>query len=229
VLVFWHAACLAQEEALVRVVRPERGTVREVLTLTGTVTSTRAADLSSRVSGLVARVHVDAGTRVKAGDLLIELDDALARLELDRVRAAEDETRIRLAEAERLRDEAVRLVADRNIPKSQADTAEAEVRIAAAALVRIEAERRRQEELVARHRLVAPFTGVVGRKLTEAGEWVDTGTPVLELVAVDEIRVDVQVPQERYGDLVAGAEVAVRADGLPGQVFAGRMSTIVPV
>lgn len=212
-----------------RVVRPELGTVSDSLTLTGTVTSARVAALSPRVSGLVARVYVDAGSRVQAGDLLIELDDALARLELERVKAAQEEGRIRLEEARRLRDEAVRLVADRNIPRSQADTAEAEVRIAAATLVRLEAESRQQDELVVRHRLVAPFAGVVGRKLTEAGEWVATGTSVLELVALDQIRVDVQVPQEHYDELKQGARVEVRADALPQQVFAGKLATVVPV
>lgn len=212
-----------------RVVRPELGTVSDSLTLTGTVTSARVAALSPRVSGLVAHVYVDAGSRVQAGDLLIELDDALARLELERVKAAQEEGRIRLEEAQRLRDESQRLVADRNISRSQADTAEAEVRIAEATLVRLEAESRQQDELVARHRLVAPFAGVVGRKLTEAGEWVATGTSVLELVALGQIRVDVQVPQEHYDELKQGARVEVRPDALPQQVFAGKLATVVPV
>jgi len=219
----------AQDAAPVRVVPPQVGTVADVLTLTGTVTSARAAELSPRVSGLVARVHVDAGSRVAAGDVLIELDAALARLELERVKAAVHEGRIQREEAERVRDEARRLVADRNIPKSQADAAEAEARLAAAAVARLEAEQRQQEEVVARHRLLAPFDGVVARKRTEAGEWVATGTPVLELVAVEDVRVDVQAPQERYDDLRRGVSVEVRADAMPGHTLEGRVAAVVPV
>jgi membrane fusion protein (multidrug efflux system) len=223
----WLAA--AQSAAPVRIATPSLGTVADVLTLTGTVTSARAAALSPRVSGLVRAVHVDAGSEVRAGDVLIELDDALARLELERVKAAVDEGRIRLEEAERVRNEARRLVADRNIPKSQADAAEAEVRIAAAAVARLAAERRQQEEVVARHRLLAPFAGVVAQKRTEAGEWVATGTPVLDLVAVDDTRVDVQAPQELYEDLRAGARVSVHLDALPGEPLDGRIAAVVPV
>ncbi|HSN71444.1 MAG TPA: efflux RND transporter periplasmic adaptor subunit [Steroidobacteraceae bacterium] len=222
-------AAWSQEAAPVRVVRPAIGTVADFLTLTGTVTSARSAALSPRVSGLVARVHVDAGSRVKAGDLLVELDDAIARLELERVKAAVDEGRIRLEEAERVRDEARRLVADRNIPKSQADAAEAEVRIVGAALARLQAERRQQEELVARHRLLAPFPGVVAQKRTEAGEWVATGTPVVDLVAVEDTRVDVQVPQERHDDLREGTPVTVQLDAASGEPIEGRIAALVPV
>ena len=229
VLAAWPWAAGAQDAAPVRVAKPAVGTVADVLTLTGTVTSARAAALSPRVSGLVSKVRVDAGSVVEAGDVLIELDDALARLELERVKAAVDEGRIRLEEAERVRDEARRLVADRNIPKSQADAAEAEVRIAAAAVARLAAERRQQEEIVARHRLLAPFAGVVSQKRTEAGEWVATGTPVLDLVAVAETRVDVQAPQELYEDLRKDGRVAVSLDALPGDALDGRIAAIVPV
>jgi RND family efflux transporter MFP subunit len=219
----------AEVPAPVRIAQPETEQIHEALTLTGTVTARRAAALSTRVSGLVVRVEVDAGSRVAAGDALLELDSALARLELERVAAALEEGRIRQAEAERLRSEARRLAADGNVPKSQVDTAEAEVRIAAAAVSRLEAERRLQQEIVARHRLIAPFAGVVSRKLTESGEWVETGTPVLELVAVDDVRVDVQAPQERFDEIEPGSRAEVRTDAVPGRVFAGEVAAIVPV
>jgi RND family efflux transporter MFP subunit len=220
------ASGVAQEPSPVVVAQPGIGTVPETLELTGTVTSARVAELSPRVSGLVARVLVDAGSR---GDLLLELDDALARLELERVTAELDEGRIRLAEAKRLRDEVVRLVADHHVPKSQADTVEAELEIAAAAVTRLNIQRRQQAEIVARHRLLAPFPGIVSRKLSETGEWVATGTPVLELVATDELRVDVQAPQQRQSDLAAGTVATIRADGLPGVEFQGTVSAVVPV
>lgn len=226
----WGGISLAQEApSPVTVARPGVGTLPETLRLNGTVTSARVARLSPRVSGLVSRVRVDAGSRVEAGDLLLELDDALARLELERVTAEVDEGQVRLAEAQRLRDEALRLVADHHIPKSQADTVEAELKIVAASVARLKVERRQQAEIVARHRLVAPFPGIVSRKLSEAGEWVDTGTPVLELVATDELRVDVQAPQQRQADLKVGTTATVSADGLPGIEFDGAVAAIVPV
>lgn len=228
-LAFHTAASLAQDAAPVRVVQPDRGAAQDVITLTGTVTSARSADLSVRVSGLVKRVLVDAGIRVEAGELLIELDDELARLELERASAEVAEGRIRLEDARRRYDEVLRLVEDRHVPKSQAENVKAELQIAAAGMKRLEVERRQQTERVQRHRLLAPFDGVVSRKLTESGEWVDTGTPVLELVAVDEIRVDVRVPQEQYLSPDTPVTVEVRTDALPGRSFEGRVAAVVPV
>ena len=228
-LAFHTAASLAQDAAPVRVVQPDRGAAQDVITLTGTVTSARSADLSVRVSGLVKRVLVDAGSRVEAGELLIELDDELARLELERASAEVAEGRIRLEDARRRYDEVLRLVEDRHVPKSQAENVKAELQIAAAGMKRLEVERRQQTERVQRHRLLAPFDGVVSRKLTESGEWVDTGTPVLELVAVDEIRVDVRVPQEQYLSPDTPVTVEVRTDALPGRSFEGRVAAVVPV
>jgi RND family efflux transporter MFP subunit len=228
-LALFTAVSLAQDAAPVRVVQPDQGTAQDVITLTGTVTSARSADLSVRVSGLVKRVLVDAGSRVEKGALLIELDDELARLELERASAEVAEGRIRLDDARRRYDEVLRLVEDKHVPKSQAENVKAELEIAAAGMKRVEVERRQQAERVQRHRLLAPFDGVVSRKLTESGEWVDTGTPVLELVAVDEVRVDVQVPQEQYLNADTPATVEVRTDALPGQVFEGRVAAVVPV
>jgi RND family efflux transporter MFP subunit len=87
---------------------------------------------------------------------------------------------------------------------------------------------REQAELVRRHSLVAPFDGVVARKLTESGEWVTRGTPVLELVATDRVRLDVYAPQERFRDVKEGATVQVSPDALPGRTLAGRIAALVP-
>jgi RND family efflux transporter MFP subunit len=109
------------------------------------------------------------------------------------------------------------------------DTREAELRLADAAYASAAAAVREQAELVRRHALVAPFDGVVTRKLTESGEWVARGTPVLELVATDRVRLDVHAPQERLREITAGSEVQVHPDALPGTTLTGRIAARVPV
>ena len=108
-LMVCNAVSLAQEAAPVSIAQPDVGSAQEVLTLTGTVTSARSAELSARVSGLVKRVLVDAGSRVESGALLIELDDEMARLELERSAAEVTEGRIRLDDAKRRYNEVLRL------------------------------------------------------------------------------------------------------------------------
>lgn len=212
----------------VTAVRAGTSGVARTLRFTGTVTAERDAALSARVSGLVAAVRVDAGDRVKRGALLLELDPALAELSLAQARAALGEAEARRAEQARLRDDAAALVASSNISRTQALAATAEANIAAAVVARLEAEVRREAELVARHRLVAPFDGVVRRRLVEVGEWVDTSTPVVELVSVAPVRLDVQVPQESFGAIPAAGPVSVELDAVPGARFDGRVIARVP-
>lgn len=103
------------------------------------------------------------------------------------------------------------------------------MRMAGAAVDRLQTEQRQQAEVLRRHTVVAPFAGVVSRRIAEVGEWVETGTPVLELVDTERLRVDVQVPQERYAAVTVGTPVKVRLDARPQQVLEGRVATTVPV
>jgi pyruvate/2-oxoglutarate dehydrogenase complex dihydrolipoamide acyltransferase (E2) component len=100
---------------------------------------------------------------------------------------------------------------------------------AAAALGASEASEREQAELLRRHVVPAPFAGVVARRLTDVGEWVSRGTPVIELVATDRVRLDVQAPQERFAAIREEAVVQVFADSLGGESLPGRVVARVPV
>lgn len=213
----------------VRVTRAVAADTAETLRLTGTVTAERRARLSPRISGLVAAVHVDAGDRVEKGEVLLDLDRVLAELAQRRAEAAVEEARTRLAEAKRLQGEAQELVKDNYIPETDAYARDANVKVNAAVVARLEADVREARERVERHSVVAPFAGVISRKLTEAGEWVETGVPVLELVGTEDVRLDVQAPQERFVDIDEETTVSVRLDGRPEVSFRGRVAAKVPV
>ncbi len=240
----WRAACggflilaltwpaIAQPPratAPVSVAVPRSASVGEELRLTGTLTAERSANVSPRVDGLVARLRVDAGDRVKAGATLLELDATIATLTLRRAEANTAEARVRHAEARRLLDEGRRLVAERHLPQTELGRRESEAELAAAALEASEAAQREQAELVRRHVLPAPFSGVVARRLADVGEWVSRSDPVFELVATDRVRLDVQVPQERYESVTPDARIRVLPDALPGSEVPGRLLAKVPV
>lgn len=203
--------------------------VVETLQLTGTVTPRQAAALSPRTSGLVSDVKVDAGDRVEPGDVLLSLDPALARLALDSARAERDAAVARLEESRRLLEEARRLLERNSIPETEVLTREAAVTFAQAAAVQAEASFREHEELLDRHNVVAPFAGVITRKLTEAGEWVSTGSPVLRLVGLEGSRIDVQVPQERIGSIADDTTVDFVLDSAPGGSIPAKVIARVPV
>jgi len=197
--------------------------------MTGTVTARDHASLSSRVSGLVSAVHVTAGDRVDKGAKLLSLDPTLEKLGLLEAKAASAEALAELAEARRRRDEARRLGPKKGIPETEIRAAEALTKIAETKLERLHAAERYKQELVARHDVYAPFAGVVVRRLAEEGEWVDTGTPVLELVGSGNLRLDLRVPQEHYPYIDENTRVTVRLDAMPSRSIDGRISAKVPM
>ena len=223
------ALASAQDVAPVRVAEPEVRPAVERVELTGSFTARRAARLSPRLSGLVESIVVDAGDAVSEGEVIVQLDDRLAELQLAQFEAAVAQTRAALDEAARLRDEALRLGEDRVIPATEIEARRSAVQIAQARLDVAAAERNTAAERLARHAIVAPFSGVIARRLTEAGEWVDTGTAVAELVAIDDLWLDVQAPQRLWPRLREDTEVNVVVDALGGSAFTAEVAARVPV
>ena len=197
--------------------------------LTGTVTARDHASLSSRVSGLVSAVHVTAGDRVDKGALLVSLDPTLEKLGFMEAEAASAEAEAALAEARRRHAEARRLGPQKGIAESDIRAAEAQVAIAEAKLDRLHAAERYKMELIARHEVYAPFAGVVTRRLAEEGEWVNTGTPVMELVGTKHLRLDLRVPQEHFPYIGEDTRVTIRLDAMPSRPIEGRISAKVPM
>lgn len=222
---------LAQEEVKpVEVTRTEKiEGLENKVTLTGTVTSPRRSRLSSRTEGLISKLNVDAGHTVKQGDVLMELDTKLAELDLSLIEAEIEQSEIELANAKRLVEEAESLTKSGAYPKSEAFTLAANLRIAEAKLKQLSARKSQQQERIARHKLIAPYDGVIGDKLSEAGEWVTTGTPVVELVEMKDLRFDVQVPQEFLGRVQNAENATVTLDAFPDKTFQAELSYVVPV
>lgn len=223
------APVLAGAATPVAVVTPTVGPASQTLSLSGNLTPRQAAAISPQVAGLVATMRVDAGDVVAAGDPLVELDARTARLEQARARAVVEEMRTALAEAERLRDEGRRLLERRVLPESEVQAREAAVRLAEAAVARARSELDLATERVAQHVIRAPFAGVVSQRLAESGEWVGTGNPVVELVGVNDLWLDVRVPQQFWNRLGPDLALAARADALPGRQLDAEVHARVPV
>lgn len=205
----------------------ERPLFREVR-LTGSVSSPQVALLSSEVAGLVKTLHVDIGDTVAQGQLLLELDDELSDIALDHASAAVLQQQEALADSRRRLAEARTLEARRSIAASDVRTLEAQERIAAAALTEAEAVVRQRRAELQRHRITAPFSGSVSRKLTEAGEWITPGSAVLELVATDGLRIDLPTPQAFYSQIDEHTELQLQFDAYPDQRYPARWDRKVP-
>lgn len=207
----------------------ERAPIIEEVPLTGTLTSPRVAQVSTSVGGLVEAINVDVGDRVEAGDPLVRLDRELEQLDLASARAASRQARAELADTRRRLEEARQLRARQSFPETEVRSLEAQVEVRQAVVERLAAEEQRQEARLRRHVLNAPFAGVINRKLTEAGEWIEPGNPVVELIAVADLRLDLRVPQRYFPRIDDDTRLQVRLDAVPGRELAARIDTAVPV
>lgn len=208
-------------------------TVNEVafgddLALVGSAIPRRSTRISAQVEGLVEELYVEEGQEVAAGDPLFRLDDGLARISVTRAEAEVAEAMARLNDAERLYGEAASLLPERAIPESTYESARIAVEVSKASLMRLEADLARQQELLARHQVAAPFAGVIVAKGAEVGQWIRTDSPVLELAEVDSLRIEVPIPQQRFPAVRVGQSASVTFDAMPGRTFTGTVSRKIP-
>ncbi|WP_081939678.1 efflux RND transporter periplasmic adaptor subunit [Alcanivorax nanhaiticus] len=141
-----------------------------------------------------------------------------------------------MADLERQLAEASSLIAKRSIAASEVRSLEAQVEAGKAALAASQADVGRQQALLARHTLKAPFSGVISGKLTEVGEWITPGTPVFDLVGTGQLHADFAVPQRYYSQISSQTALTVRQENAPSNNLltdtAGipaTISAIVPV
>lgn len=217
-------------------------------TRAGTVRACRRARLSPALGGQIARLAVDEGDSVRAGDLLLELwnEDIKARLELAvrEAGAAQARAEAVCVDAERAQRESRRIVrlhrqkavseedADNAVLKARARRAECD---AAQATAQVEQSRIRVTEAeLTKTRLVAPFSGVVAEVTGEVNEYVTPSPPgiptppAIDLIDNTCFYVQAPVDEVDVARVQAGMPVWISLDAFGSQRFAGRVERIAP-
>ena len=228
-IAFIPGPLIAQAQVQVRVEPVIRAPITEQLPLSGSVLSPRYSDLTTQESGLVVSLNVDTGDQVEQGDLLLQLDGELTRLELERLLARQEEAILTYDDARRLADEGRSLINDRNISKSQYETRLATEAKEETKLRQLNTQVRMQQVKYERHKLHAPFSGVIGFRHTEVGEWLGAGNSAMQLVQIDPLRVQANVPERYFGEVRAGTAVTISVDAYPGRPIQARIEKVVMV
>lgn len=213
--IWWCTTAQAQDgpRTVVGVASVTQARLSQALELPAEIRPRRRVQLSTEVAGLVAEVLVDEGDQVGADQPLLRLRTTPAELTLAAAKA--DLARARAQrELARLREKRqASLVQARVASTEQHDISAAELRVASAAVARAQAEVALLEDRLGRHLLRAPFPCVVRRKLAEAGSWLTTGSPALELDETGVVRVVVALPQAYYEKVRVGDEALLLPDG----------------
>lgn len=182
-------------------------------TFPATVVSTDEVELATRASGSIRRMRVDVGSRVAAGDTLVELDASDVRARIEGAEAALEVARKRF---ERIRS----LERDGAATAQELDDARAALRRAEAGL----REARAQEGYVV---LRAPFGGTVTSRSSDPGDLAVPGRPVLSLVRPASLKILADLPGRVGAGLSEGDRMAVR-DPETGRAVPARVARVSP-
>lgn len=198
------------------------------VTLIGSAIPRRVTRISAQVDGMVLSMAADRGASVVAGDELFQLDDAIARFELQRVQAQLAQAKAEVAENQRKYLETERLRAEGHVPQSTLETAATALAIARARYEERRAEVGRAARLLQLHRVDAPFSGIVVMKHAEVGQWIRSDSAVFELIEIDPARIEVPVPEHLFGQIEAGTMARIQLEPFPNEVFNAQVGARVP-
>ena len=180
----------------------------------GSLQAVQGANLSAEVSGIVEKIYFNQGDNVKLGTPLLQLraNDDIAKLESLKATS-------QLARITYKRDQAQFNV--NAISKQTLDIDKANLDVAVANVTQ-------QQALVDKKLIRAPFAGRLGIRLVDVGQYLDAGTAIGTLQALDTIFVDFFLPQQTLESLKIGQKVTLKTDAYPAQTFTGDITVINP-
>lgn len=184
----------------------------DALSYIGTTAAVQGVTVSADLPGLVERIEFQSGRAVRKGDVLVALDTRQEQAQLAAAEAARELARLNF---ERMQA----LVVDGAISRADYDRAAAEQKSTEARVGEIRAA-------IARKTIRAPFSGVLGIRQVNLGQYLSGGDPIVPLQALHPIYVNVGVPQQETARVRLGRTVRVTADALAGVEFTGRVTAI---
>jgi membrane fusion protein (multidrug efflux system) len=178
----------------------------------GTVTAVQGVMVSADLPGVVASIEFESGERVRAGKVLLQLDTSQERAQLAAAEAQRDLAQLNLERGRSLRAKGV-------TSQAEFDRVDAEAK---------QAEARAQEirATIARKTIRAPFSGVLGIREVNLGQYLNGGDAIVPLQALEPVYVDFSVPQQQAGHVRVGGEVVVAVEGTTGVEAKGKISAV---
>ncbi len=179
---------------------------------TGTVVPIQGTLLSTELPGTVQSINFESGQDVAIGDILLRLDCRQERAELASANANSQLAQINYARAQKL-------IASKTISQAEFDISEAEMK---KAIAQVEQIKSRIEQKTIR----APFTGSLGIRQVQEGQYLKAGEQVVSLQADELVYVNFYLSQSAYAYLKEGLAVSVSADVLGDSVITGKISAV---
>lgn len=181
----------------------------------GNLRAVLGVNVTTELAGMVQKIYFTPGTAVQKGTVLVQLN---AGTELGLLHSLQ--AQVELAKITYKRDKAQYMV--HAVSKQTVDTDEWNLR-------NLQAQVEEQAATVAKKTIRAPFSGQLGVRNVNPGQYLNVGDTVVSLQALDFIYADFYLPQQVLAQLKLGQTVNIVTDTFPNQVFEGKITTIQPI
>lgn len=188
--------------------------VPNLLTAVGGLAAVHQVDVSADVNGRVTEIKFEPGTHVEAGTPLVQLFDAAEQGDLASFKAQATVAQLSL-------DRAKQLASRQFGPQATVDQAQAAYDQAMAGIAKTEA-------LISQKLVRAPFSGDLGVRKVEVGQYLTAGTAIVSLTDLSELWANFTVTEKDSGNLKVGQPVRLKVDAYPGRTFDAKITTIEP-
>jgi len=180
----------------------------------GTLVAYQGVDITSEVSGVIKSINFDSGDEVEEGWLLVEFDNRTEMANLESARAQYDADNRQYQRLLKLKDQSFVTNNDIDSQAALVDVAQAQVNVAKTAL--------------SKKRIFAPFSGKLGIRRVDIGEYVAPGTTIVTLLNLNQLYLDFTLPEGNFNDLVEDQSIEFRVRSYPDQKFTARVETWNP-
>ncbi len=178
----------------------------------GSLRAVNGADLALEVAGIVDTISFKSGDMVQAGAILLTL------------RSADDVARLKALQATA---DLAQITYDRDVKQLKIQAvSQANVDVDQANLNNAKAQVAQQQAIVDKKTVKAPFSGQLGIRTVDVGQYLTAGTPVVNLQALDPVYCDFFLPQQMLEQLKVGQKLTIKVDAFPDASFAGEISSI---
>lgn len=184
------------------------------LTTVGSLIAVAGINVSNEIAGKVSALHFESGQTVNKGQLLIEFDTSTDQAELKGLQAEQQLAQIRF-------DRSQKLITRQFISQSDYDLNSALLTQAIAAVSA-------KWTVIAKKQIHAPFSGSLGIRQVDVGQFLAAGSAIVPLQTLDPIYVDFTLPERHLASLAPGQELTLTVQAYPGKTFSGQISAISP-
>lgn len=211
-MVHWYMSHYQEPPTTISTAKAELKTWHPFLSAVGSLKASNGVDVNSEVSGQILSIDFQSGEHVKQGDMLVQLNDSVDQQSLLR-----DEAKLRFDKIDYERKQL--LIKENAVARSAVDAAKAAYLQSMAA---VESDK----VMIAQKKIRAPFSGKIGIRQVNVGQYITTGTGIVTLQALDPMYVDFSLPEQDLPFLKNSQDINLKVDAYPQQLFQGKIMAI---